>query len=294
MIQLTERIKQLVRAKLKEDSRTGTGASVTTGANVGVSTKYAYKKPTKENDNIYRELGFKPVNKKQLRKKSRRQKHKSHRRQTKKMVGGDFTDADSTELGTIGFNNNDIALLEQHIPIMNIIRTSLGQINPQTGNPFTPQELIQDLQNTLNDEPNDELNISGISNISGDSDNASDVDLNDGSMNTTIESMNASINNDNDNLSFGEGSSLNLPDLDGDNGSNNTTIDDSFGGKKKRRKTMKKQKRRTKKRTMKKRKGRKQRGGTCYGNGVGANNYDPNFSIHNTNLLKLFPYKPTN
>ena len=64
---------------------------------------------------------------------------------------------------------------------MNIIRTSLGQINPQTGNPFTPQELIQDLQDNLNDEPNDdndELNISGISNISGDSDNDLDVDLN--------------------------------------------------------------------------------------------------------------------
>jgi hypothetical protein len=36
---------------------------------------------------------------------------------------------------------------------------------------------------------------------------------------------------------------------------------------------------------------RKQRGGTCYGRGVGANNYDPNYSIFNTNLLKLFPYK---
>lgn len=36
---------------------------------------------------------------------------------------------------------------------------------------------------------------------------------------------------------------------------------------------------------------RKQRGGTCYGNGVGANNYDPNYSIYNTNMLKLFPYK---
>ena len=52
MIQLTERIKQLVRAKLKEDSGTGTGASVTTGANVGVSTKYAYRKTPKETDNI--------------------------------------------------------------------------------------------------------------------------------------------------------------------------------------------------------------------------------------------------
>ena len=252
---------------------------------------------------------------KQIRKKSRRQKHKSHRRQTKKMVGGDFTDADRTELGTIGFNNNDIALLEQHIPIMNIIRTSLGQINPQTGNPFTPQELIQDLQDNLNDEPNDdndELNISGISDISGDSNNNLNVDLNesfnldDDSMNTTRESINS--NNDNDNLSFGEGSSLNLSDLNTSNASNssmNTTREeDSFGGKKKRRKTMKKQTKRTmkkqkrtmknQKRTMKKRKGTKQRGGTCYGNGVGANNYDPNFSIHNTNLLKLFPYKPTN
>ena len=36
---------------------------------------------------------------------------------------------------------------------------------------------------------------------------------------------------------------------------------------------------------------RKMRGGTCYGTGVGSNNYDPNFSIYNTNMLKLFPYK---
>ena len=37
---------------------------------------------------------------------------------------------------------------------------------------------------------------------------------------------------------------------------------------------------------------KKQRGGTCYGSGVGANNYDPNFSIYNTRELQLFPYKP--
>ena len=38
---------------------------------------------------------------------------------------------------------------------------------------------------------------------------------------------------------------------------------------------------------------RKQRGGMCYGNGVGANSYDPNFSIYNTRELTLFPYNPT-
>ena len=42
------------------------------------------------------------------------------------------------------------------------------------------------------------------------------------------------------------------------------------------------------------RKTRKMKGGTCYGNGVGANNYDSNFSIYNTRELQLFPYKPTN
>jgi hypothetical protein len=36
------------------------------------------------------------------------------------------------------------------------------------------------------------------------------------------------------------------------------------------------------------------KGGMCFGNGVGANTNDPNFSIYNTRLTQLFPYKPTN
>ena len=42
----------------------------------------------------------------------------------------------------------------------------------------------------------------------------------------------------------------------------------------------------------KKRRGGKTRGGNRIGgNNIGANCYDPNFSIYNTNMLKLFPYK---
>jgi hypothetical protein len=33
-------------------------------------------------------------------------------------------------------------------------------------------------------------------------------------------------------------------------------------------------------------------GGVRFGTGVGSNCHDPNQSIFNTNLLKLFPYKP--
>ena len=41
----------------------------------------------------------------------------------------------------------------------------------------------------------------------------------------------------------------------------------------------------------KNKKSKKQRGGTCYGSGVGANSYNPNYSIYNTRELELFPYR---
>jgi len=61
--------------------------------------------------------------------------------------------------------------------------------------------------------------------------------------------------------------------------------DNEFGGRRRRRRTKKTH-------GKKSRKTRKQRGGMCYGNGVGANSYEPNDSIYNTNMLKLFPYRP--
>ena len=51
-------------------------------------------------------------------------------------------------------------------------------------------------------------------------------------------------------------------------------------------------KRRKQRRTKKGKKHKKTRGGNRIGgNNIGANCNDPNFSIYNTNLLKLFPYK---
>jgi len=93
--------------------------------------------------------------------------------------------------------------------------------------------------------------------------------------------------------------SLRLSDLNASDSGNTTDPDESdvfgplddemYGGK--RSKKVKTSKNKGKKGKKGKKSTRKQRGGTCYGNGVGANNYDPNYSIYNTNLLKLFPYK---
>jgi len=69
------------------------------------------------------------------------------------------------------------------------------------------------------------------------------------------------------------------------------------GGKKRHRKTMRKNKKYLKSQKSRKYKRKyryKQKGGVCFGNGVGANNFDPNFSIYNTRELQLFPYKATN
>jgi hypothetical protein len=107
------------------------------------------------------------------------------------------------------------------------------------------------------------------------------------------------------NLTISTFEPLTLSDLNTSNiSSTNTTKEEiSFGGRKRKtmkiRKSMKKRKIMRKQKTLRKRNysrknNRKQRGGTCYGNGVGANSYDPNFSIYNTRELQLFPYKPTN
>ncbi len=61
-----------------------------------------------------------------------------------------------------------------------------------------------------------------------------------------------------------------------------------------RRQKHKKMKYRRTKRNNRKRSKRIRGGNRIGGNNIGANCNDPNFSIYNTNLLKLFPYKGGN
>lgn len=70
--------------------------------------------------------------------------------------------------------------------------------------------------------------------------------------------------------------------------------DDQNGGRKgkKSRKSRKRKTRKSRKGKSRKMSSRKQRGGALYGTGVGANNFDPNYSVYNTQELNLFPYKP--
>jgi len=141
-----------------------------------------------------------------------------------------------------------------------------------------------------------------------------DFNFNSNSLNTTTDSTNNSVfsdinnemnnNQTNNSLNNNISGDINLNDSTV-NSSTNTTKEEensSFsGGKKTRRRKLNSRKklnsRRLKKkltRNLKKKLNsrKKLKGGNCYGTGVGANNYDPNNSIYNTNMLQLFPYKP--
>ena len=203
---------------------------------------------------------------KQSRKKLRRQKRKATKRSTRKMVGGVFTPDESQQLQGMGFTQDDIQILSNTGVGLNIIQMSLSQVNPATGAPFTPQELIQSV-NEANEEmanldegaavPNQENVAPGVPGPP-----YNDVPVAPGA-----------------NYFEEQGPGLNMEDL----GPYSPRSVTEMGGR--RRKTRK---------GRKSSKSLKQRGGTCYGNGVGANNYDPNFSIYNTRELTLFPYRPTN
>jgi hypothetical protein len=211
---------------------------------------------------------------KQSHKKSRRQKRRSHKRITKKMFGGDFSQEENQQLLGLGFTQDDIQVLSNTGVGLNIIQMSLNQVNPATGEPFTPKELIQSV-NEVNEEmenfdegaavPNQENGVAGINGVDGVAD-----------VNHFEE----------------QGPGLNMEDLDP---SSPRSVTEMGGKTRKARKGRKSRKsRKSRKQRGRKQRGRKQRGGMCFGNGVGANNYDPNFSIYNTRELTLFPYRPTN
>ena len=202
------------------------------------------------------------------------------------MIGGAYSQTELQQLHDEQFSENQI----QSLQIMNI--------------PFN--EIILKINQFRNNVPNDELvervmieitNEQLFDNIPHTDDNNNnsfnmDVDDLDISMDQSNGSMHLSdLNVSRDSMSANTSvadNSFGSPNASNHSMSSVFSENESFGsetgGKKRRRKTSKKA------RNMKK--SRKQKGGMCFGNGVGANSYDPNFSIYNTRELQLFPYKP--
>ena len=216
---------------------------------------------------------------KRARKNSRSMKRRNSKKMYKQRGGTEFSEEQRAELMDLDFTEEQITELSQLLGNMdadyaiNYIKISLQQNNQNTGQPNTPQEIIDSLE-LVDDEPDDDI-ISNISSEGSEQHNMSDdsINLNDSDINI----LNNSYNSDSDN----SGVTTLADESDG-----SLRLSDLQGGKSRKRRTKKSRK------TRKTRKTRKMRGGARYGTGVGANNFDPNYSIYNTQELNLFPYKP--
>jgi Holliday junction resolvasome RuvABC DNA-binding subunit len=313
-------------------------------------------------------------NKRSNQRKSNKRNKRSYKKSKKQIGGADFNQEQTQQLLDMGFTEANIQTLAQVFldnmsgnAAMNLIQQSLGQINNITGQPNTPQEIMDSLN-----PDNNENNISGIG-----SENASENDISVGSFAFENENDLSDIGDENNSQHNISDDSFVFDQDDLDNNLNNniddisedsivsnqgdTTGEDSslmdidelnLGGR--RRKTRKGRKGRKSRKQRggtefseeqltelgrlgfndnqkkflaqefgitppdvamnairqavqrnhptgrpdtveggkRRRKTRKMRGGMRYGTGVGANCFDPNFSIYNTPTLSLFPYKP--
>lgn len=214
--------------------------------------------------------------------KTRRHK-KGGKRRT--MRGGAFDPQEVQALIDMGFSHEQVDNLDN----MNISINNINQAINYYNQNF--HEIIIQLAQQMNNVVNQNNNI--------DNDDNMDNDNNQSSVMSSLHDSDLMGDNDNDNDNdLGEAIPHNLADMhniDNDNDANFNMDDNydegdtsresndfSFGGRRRSKKNKFGKKRRTK---------RKMKGGTCYGTGVGANSYDPNLSIYNTNMLKLFPYR---
>jgi len=235
---------------------------------------------------------------------------------SKKNMKGGFSSDELQHLLDNGFQQHQIDELSN----LNITIDTINEAIQYYNNNFNAHEIIVDIAKNLNS------NLPPLSNIGLDN----NTNQQQTSQQQTNESMadNSQINNSSQNSSNGSLLNINdlqvpegheIPqdendvhnldmnqslDLSGDtsladesmnsstlgslNNSTNNSTNNSMNGGKKRRPISKKYKKSLKG----KKSHRRLKGGAMYGNGYGANCNDPNFSIYNTNLTKLFPYRP--
>ena len=201
----------------------------------------------------------------------KRKTRKLHKKYKKNMRGGVFTAQEEARLNAENFTPEQIDILNQlNIPMGTIdqaidyFNDNLNKIiifiaqelntNPNV-NLFAYPEIVQ--ENNDNDEqPGPGLDLADLQ---GDVDPQQNMD------------MDMDMDNQDNEL-----------DQTGNTSMADESDDDEMEGGRKRHTRRKKGNRKSHKRNKK--------GGALYGRGYGANCSDPNYSIYNTNLLKLFPY----
>jgi len=192
------------------------------------------------------------------------------------MKGGAFSQGEIQQLRERGFTANQIESLQdlgislnEIMRKVNIILNQGSQVDPDY---MTEQVMVELLNENIFENATNQIDA-----IPHAADDIHDIDMDE---------------------SFDSQGTMNLNELNISNRSRDsgyTTSEDisfdEFGGKRSRRTSRKNHRNKRRRTRRNSKRNRTLKGGMCFGRGVGANNYDPNYSIYNTNMLKLFPYK---
>ena len=226
--------------------------------------------------------------------RNRRQRRQRRMARTKKMSGGAYSQNQLQQLQSNGLSEDQIQTLqEMNIPYENLMEV-INQLWNQGDDGFhgNSDEFAEQIMNQIMNQNNQNADI--FDNIPYTDDDEHEMDISfDGDdnslhlsdLNVTQDSMGANTTVADESFNNSQMSNGSMSSIF----SENESFASETGGKRRKRKTRKTRKNR---KGRKIRKSRKQKGGMCYGNGVGANSYDPNFSIYNTRELELFPYRP--
>jgi len=221
-----------------------------------------------------------------VKKRTRSKRHNRKRKisRTKKMRGGAYSQSEIQQLQTNGFSEDQIQELQGMNISFNVVMERINQLWNQDfhGN---SDEFAEEIMNQFAEQQGD--NSDFIPHAEDDihdmdiSFNGDDNSLHLSDLNVSQDSMRANTTTGDESMNHSQMSNGDMSSVF----SENESFGSEYGGKKRKRRS-------SRKKQTKKRKSRRQIGGTCYGTGVGANNFDPNFSIYNTRELELFPYKP--
>lgn len=235
------------------------------------------------------------TSKRRPQKKSHHLKKKSYK--NKKFRGG-YNASQMRELQGHGMNMQQIDTLQSmNIPHQDIINRIQIAANNNIDAEDIPEEIVRQIMderifnNQTSHFPNiehdtDEVHYLDMSNLNLTDRTPEVLNLSDLNDNTTLTGYTTSPENSFD---FTNSNIFSTPNNSQDDVSLDFSTSDgslySLGGYRRKKSV-------NHKKIKKQRHTKKQKGGKCYGNGVGSNNNSPNWSIYNTNLSTLFPYKP--
>jgi len=209
---------------------------------------------------------------------TRHRRQKRYRRRT--MKGGAFTQQELQQLQSQGFNDYQIERLDDLGVSLNEVMQKVNTIMNEGPDGFhgnsddmAEQVMVELLNEHIFENPNNQADA-----IPQAEDDIHDLDM---SMDNSFDTQGT--------MNLNELNTSGISDA-GYTTSEDTSFDE-FGGKRRKRRLSRKKQTKKGRKTRKNKRKLNHKGGMCFGNGVGANSNDPNFSIYNTNMLKLFPYK---